>query len=79
MCGSAWNFLMYDLGYQEVSAIKYFGVGMGNIAAERAFPVPMATTLHRAWNVASLGQTIVHEVHDLKQWVLPVLCLMSCT
>ena len=53
--------LMYDLGYQGVSAIKYLGVLMGDVLTEEAYSVLMITALHKARVVASLWLTTLHK------------------
>ena len=58
---------MYDLGHQELSAIKYLGVLMGDVLTEQAYLVPMAAALHTARVVASLVPTTVHTAQLLKQ------------
>ena len=57
--------------------IKYLGVLMGDVSLYRAYSVPLATALHRAKLISPLGLSLLHRVQMLKQWVLPVLGLVS--
>ena len=68
---------MYDLGLKQVKYIKYLGVLMGHVSSDRVYVVPLATALHRAKIITSLGLSLLHTVQLLKQWFLHFLSLVS--
>ena len=70
---------MYNLGFKRVSYIKYLGVLMGEVSSDRVYAVSLATALHRAKILSSLGLSLLHRVQLLKQRVLPVISLVSCS